>query len=205
MPLCPYHIHTRCIYRPSVGQYLILSDMTQIIHMLQTMNYILTMHIGPSNETLDSFTVSVHNPKYKRFDYRYLDIKVHGANMGRIWGRQDSSGPMLASWTLLFGLNCAWNWQWPLKSEDNSHWTYQPTVHCCLHRIHWAYMYSYCISRLNIHEAMSPARHKPSFIRHWKSFNQWTRNMSQSNNTFACYWSPQHSPKWIYYQWDHYT
>ena len=30
--------------------------------------------------------------------------KVHGANMGPIWGRQDPGGPMLAPWTLLFGL-----------------------------------------------------------------------------------------------------
>ena len=31
------------------------------------------------------------------------DSKVHGANMGPIWGRQDPVGPMLAPWTLLTG------------------------------------------------------------------------------------------------------
>ena len=29
------------------------------------------------------------------------DSKVHGANMGPIWGRQDPGGPMLSPWTLL--------------------------------------------------------------------------------------------------------
>ena len=33
----------------------------------------------------------------------YTDSKVHGANMGPIWGRQDPGGPMLAPWTLLSG------------------------------------------------------------------------------------------------------
>ena len=32
------------------------------------------------------------------------DSKVHGANMGPIWGRQDPSGPMLAPLTLLSGM-----------------------------------------------------------------------------------------------------
>ena len=31
------------------------------------------------------------------------DSKVHGANMGPIWARQDPGGPMLAPWTLLSG------------------------------------------------------------------------------------------------------
>ena len=34
----------------------------------------------------------------------YPDNKVHGANMGPIWGRQDPGGPMLAPWTLLSGM-----------------------------------------------------------------------------------------------------
>ena len=38
------------------------------------------------------------------------DSKVHGANMGPIWGRQDPGGPhvgpMLAPWTLLSGIDC---------------------------------------------------------------------------------------------------
>ena len=33
----------------------------------------------------------------------YPDSKVHGANMGPIWGRQDPGGPILAPWTLLSG------------------------------------------------------------------------------------------------------
>ena len=36
------------------------------------------------------------------------DNKVHGANMGPIWGRQDPGGPLLAPWTLLSG----WCNQW---------------------------------------------------------------------------------------------
>ena len=31
----------------------------------------------------------------------YPDSKVHGANMGPIWGRQDPGGPMLPPWTLI--------------------------------------------------------------------------------------------------------
>ena len=31
------------------------------------------------------------------------DSKVHGANIGLIWGRQDPGGPMLVPWTLLSG------------------------------------------------------------------------------------------------------
>ena len=32
------------------------------------------------------------------------DSKVHGANMGPIWGRRTQVGPMLAPWTLLSGV-----------------------------------------------------------------------------------------------------
>ena len=34
------------------------------------------------------------------------NIKVHGANMEPIWGRQTQVGPMLAPWTLLSGMFC---------------------------------------------------------------------------------------------------
>ena len=34
------------------------------------------------------------------------DNKVHGVNMGPIWGRQGPGGPMLAPWTLLSGKPC---------------------------------------------------------------------------------------------------
>ena len=37
---------------------------------------------------------------------KYPDNKVHGANMGPIWGRQEPDGPMLAPWTLLSGITC---------------------------------------------------------------------------------------------------
>ena len=47
------------------------------------------------------------------------DSKVHGANMGPIWGRQDPDGPMLAPWTLPSGksdqyqkLLCSWCKTW---------------------------------------------------------------------------------------------
>ena len=33
------------------------------------------------------------------------DNKVHGTNMGPIWGRQDPGGPMLVPWTLLSGVH----------------------------------------------------------------------------------------------------
>ena len=36
--------------------------------------------------------------------YHIPDSKVHGANVGPIWGRQDPGGPMLAAWTLLPGM-----------------------------------------------------------------------------------------------------
>ena len=32
------------------------------------------------------------------------DSKVHEANMGPIWGRQDPIGPLVAPWTLLSGV-----------------------------------------------------------------------------------------------------
>ena len=34
----------------------------------------------------------------------FPDSKVHGANMGPIWGRQGPGGPMLTPWNLLSGL-----------------------------------------------------------------------------------------------------
>ena len=36
----------------------------------------------------------------------YPDSKVHGANMGPIWGQHDPGGPMSAPWTLLSGYIC---------------------------------------------------------------------------------------------------
>ena len=35
------------------------------------------------------------------------DSKVHGANMGSIWGRQDPGGPHVGPVTLLSGLCCS--------------------------------------------------------------------------------------------------
>ena len=32
------------------------------------------------------------------------DSKIHGANTGTPWGRQDPGGPMLVPWTLLPGI-----------------------------------------------------------------------------------------------------
>ena len=32
------------------------------------------------------------------------DRKVHGANMGPIWDRQDPGGPHVDQWTLLYGM-----------------------------------------------------------------------------------------------------
>ena len=34
------------------------------------------------------------------------DSKVHGANMGSIWGRQGPGGPYVGPWILLFGYVC---------------------------------------------------------------------------------------------------
>ena len=56
------------------------------------------------------------------------DSKVHEANMGPIWGRQDPGDPMVALWTLLsgklhdehFAYNIReayiWTWMWYLKA-----------------------------------------------------------------------------------------
>ena len=52
-----------------------------------------------------------------RDDITYPDSKVHGANMGPIWGRQDPGGPMLAPWTLLSGYVMHSLWLWPLWSR----------------------------------------------------------------------------------------
>ena len=41
---------------------------------------------------------------------RYPDSKVHGANIGPTWGRQDPGGSMLAPWTLLSGYACSSIW-----------------------------------------------------------------------------------------------
>ena len=39
--------------------------------------------------------------------HAFSDSKIHGANMGPIWGRQDLGGPHVAPWTLLSG--CKFN------------------------------------------------------------------------------------------------
>ena len=41
----------------------------------------------------------------------YPVSKVHGANMGPIWGRQDPGGPKLAPWTLLSGKAHELHWE----------------------------------------------------------------------------------------------
>ena len=52
-----------------------------------------------SEATLRDLSVSVSNGVTN-----IPDNKVHGANMGPIWGRQDPGGPHVAPWTLLSGI-----------------------------------------------------------------------------------------------------
>ena len=44
-------------------------------------------------------------PPHPNGDQSIPDNKVHGAILGPIWGRQTQVGPMLAAWTLLFGIH----------------------------------------------------------------------------------------------------
>ena len=57
--------------------------------------------------------------------YSSPDSKVHGANMGPIWGRQSQVGPMLAPWTLLSG-------RFPLRKASNM--LMPPLVLPCSHK-----------------------------------------------------------------------
>ena len=57
--------------------------------------------------------------------YSSPDSKVHGANMGPIWGRQAQVGPMLAPWTLLSG-------RFPLRKASNM--LMPPLVLPCSHK-----------------------------------------------------------------------
>ena len=52
------------------------------------------------------------------------DSKVHGANMGPIWGRQDPGGPMLVSWTLLSRISLVNQ----SLNEQNDHYFVADTV-----------------------------------------------------------------------------
>ena len=56
-----------------------------------------------------------------KYIYKQTDSKVHGANMGPIWGRQDQVGPILAQWTLLSGRlkfkKCSVSWVTILHQE----------------------------------------------------------------------------------------
>ena len=54
---------------------------------------------------LDPSTVSFHSANGKHLASRCPDSKVHGANMGPIWGRQDPGGPHYAR-----------GWHWPLPT-----------------------------------------------------------------------------------------
>ena len=58
---------------------------------------------------------------------KFLDSKVHGANMGPIWGRQDPGGPMWATWTLFSGRSSlaftkrrgfAWKTPWEIAKKQ---------------------------------------------------------------------------------------
>ena len=48
----------------------------------------------------------------------YPDSKVHGANMGRAWGRQDPGGPRVDPWTLLSGYPIIHM----MGSDHDNHW-----------------------------------------------------------------------------------
>ena len=52
---------------------------------------------------LDPPTVSFHSANGKHLASRCLDSKVHGTNMGPIWGRQDPGGPHVVPMNLLSG------------------------------------------------------------------------------------------------------
>ena len=84
-----------------------------------------------------------------RLSYAFPDRKVHGTNMGPIWGRQDPGGPMLAPWTLLSGALSLWSYH-QLKIYDmyaiNSplfRVTHLPIflilfhLYCCKHMVAW--------------------------------------------------------------------
>ena len=47
------------------------------------------------------------------------DSKIHGTNLGPIWGRQDPGGPILAPWTLLSGMGNWIKWVCPKTANVN--------------------------------------------------------------------------------------
>ena len=49
------------------------------------------------------FTSAFSGLKYPNVTITMADRKIHGANMGPNWGRQDPGGPHVAPWTLLSG------------------------------------------------------------------------------------------------------
>ena len=62
-------------------------------------------HLQPSGWCRPTGTYHAESPSLMMARPKEVpDNKVHGANMGPIWGRQDPGGPMLAPWTLLSGV-----------------------------------------------------------------------------------------------------
>ena len=77
------------------------------------------------------------------------DSKVHGANIGPIWGRQDPCGPHVASWTLLSGsflmsgcrlIDVAYPRHY-CKGDKNTKYMTKPIIHC---NRGFRYIWSWC-------------------------------------------------------------
>ena len=83
----------------------LLSNIKMLIQMHQNLsdqpaNYLLQKRIVQYIYTAYMGESDIHISGKSR---SHPDSKVHGTNMGPIWGRHDPGGPVLASWTLLSG------------------------------------------------------------------------------------------------------
>ena len=103
------------------------------------------VNIGSGNCLLPSFiqwlAAKQATSHYKKYFNNFPDSKVHGANMGPIWGRQDPGGPHVgpmnfAIWvsTKLHYLECICNGDTKWKSIVGSHrinWCRQCPLNLC--------------------------------------------------------------------------
>ena len=65
--------------------------------------------------------ISIQNSFEHHAKLWFPDSKVHGANMGPTWGREDPGGPHVGPWTLLSGFTPKWWKHWfPWKSYNSN-------------------------------------------------------------------------------------
>ena len=118
-----HQVQSNCQWRPKIREGLFRSFTRMQFRWWQRRNQSLhcvckllilklqpSVPVGSELTCLCSFSASVLKQRrlmsssqtaHQSLPVDYPDNKVHGANMGPIWGRQDPGGPMLAPWTSL--------------------------------------------------------------------------------------------------------